>query len=85
MMNEDKLMDEQIEILRRIVESGMSEVIKANDDKYVDLFQHLLDEIERLKLMGTESVKEKRITELEAKLKDVKDAEIITSMNREGG
>ena len=46
---------EQVEILRRIAERGRSHSLPlgydAGDSYAVDLFQHLLDEIERLKRM----------------------------------
>lgn len=41
-------LDEQLDILRRIGERGMSLAHKI-DSNFVDIFQHLLDEIERTK------------------------------------
>lgn len=40
-------MTEQKEILRRIAERGLRKALEE-DPSFVDLFQHLLDEIERL-------------------------------------
>lgn len=42
---------EQLEILRRIAERGLSLAQRGDNDgfRYVDLFQHLLDEIKRTK------------------------------------
>jgi hypothetical protein len=46
---------EQLEVLRRIAERGRKKALDKNDDwatnhEYaVDLFQHILDELERLK------------------------------------
>lgn len=42
-------MTEQVEIIRRIAERGLAKAQKNNDQEYIDLFQHLLDEISRLK------------------------------------
>jgi len=43
--------DEQREILRRIAESGLEKAHKE-DASFVDIFQHLLDEIERINRAG---------------------------------
>jgi hypothetical protein len=40
---------EQIEILRRIAQRGLRAAQDHNDTRYIDLFQHLLDEIQRTK------------------------------------
>lgn len=42
------MIEEQIDILRRITERGLR-VAQEENSKYIDVFQHLLDEIERLK------------------------------------
>jgi hypothetical protein len=43
------MMEEQLDILRRIAERGLklaqSEIVPYED--YIDIFQHMLDEIER--------------------------------------
>jgi len=36
------------DVLRRIAERGLKYAQEHNDSAYVDIFQHLLDEIERL-------------------------------------
>ena len=50
-------MDENIEILRRIAERGLkvAQEEKENHSNFIDVFQHLLDEIKRLKLINKES------------------------------
>jgi hypothetical protein len=42
---------EQLEILRRIAERGLrlAQDNTAHDARYIDLFQHMLDEIQRTK------------------------------------
>ena len=40
---------EQLEILRRISERGLNTAQINKESSYVDIFQHLLDEIQRTK------------------------------------
>ena len=40
---------EQIEILRRIAERGLSRSLCVEETNFVDLFQHILDEIQNTK------------------------------------
>ncbi len=40
---------EQMEVIRRIIERGHRFAQKRSDSASVDLFQHLLDELARLK------------------------------------
>ncbi len=51
----DPAIREQIDILRRIAERGRSETCEMGYDAghrgALDIFQHLIDEIERLRLM----------------------------------
>lgn len=51
-MNEDQLV-----ILRRICERGQSYALKRNDSRYVDIFQHLLNEISLLVTENNHKVK----------------------------
>jgi hypothetical protein len=44
----DSHVQEQIEVLRRIAERGLNLAHKI-DTRFVDIFQHMLDEIERTK------------------------------------
>ena len=37
-----------LDIIRRIAERGLAEAQKS-EDKYIDIFQHLLDELARIK------------------------------------
>ena len=37
-----------INVLRRIAERGLYRAQERKDSEYVDLFQHMLDEIERM-------------------------------------
>lgn len=48
---------ERTEILRRIGERGLSKALSEQDDAYVDLFQHLLNEIELLRRTPIELTK----------------------------
>lgn len=41
---------EQLEILRRTAERGISKAREGWTGSYIDLFQHLLDEIQRTKI-----------------------------------
>jgi hypothetical protein len=50
-MNND-ILAEHLYILRCIAERGLTLSLKE-DIKFVDLFQHMLDEIERLRLWTT--------------------------------
>lgn len=36
------------DVLRRIAERGLKRAQEQKDSEYVDIFQHLLDEIERI-------------------------------------
>ena len=50
----DGYISEQLEILRRIAETGKElaltrKAVAGEDDAYTDLFQHLLDEIKNMK------------------------------------
>ena len=38
---------EQIEILRSIAERGREQALREDHSRFVDVFQHMLDEIER--------------------------------------
>jgi len=40
----------EIAIIRRIAERGLTYAQSNKDSRYMDIFQHMLDEIERLKL-----------------------------------
>ncbi len=40
--------EEQIEILRRVLKAALKDAQQSVDYKYVDVFQHLLDEIQRI-------------------------------------
>lgn len=44
-------MEEQLEILRRIAERGLRQAEIYTDTYQVDLWVHMLDEIERAKLL----------------------------------
>ena len=48
-------MKEQIEVLRRSAERGLR-LAHDLDTRFVDIFQHLLDEIERLKVTCREEI-----------------------------
>lgn len=39
-----------LDVLRRIAERGLARAQKDMDSEYVDIFQHMLDEIERAEL-----------------------------------
>jgi len=43
-------MDEQLEILRRIAKRGIGYSQQQNDSVQCDIWQHMLDEIQRTKL-----------------------------------
>ena len=43
------MVDDQLEILRRIADRGMN-MAHDLEPSFIDIFQHLLDEIERTKL-----------------------------------
>lgn len=42
-----------MEVLRRIAERGLKRAQHRRDSEYVDIFQHMLDELERLEFRHT--------------------------------
>jgi uncharacterized membrane-anchored protein len=48
---------ELLEIIRRIAERGRNESVRWGDDPNTDTYQHLLDELDRLKKELNESTK----------------------------
>lgn len=46
----DPLVHSQLDILRRICDRGIMYGLKIDESRVVDLFQHMQDELERLKL-----------------------------------
>ena len=40
---------DQIEIVRRIAERGLKHAQGTRNNQYIDLFQHILDELARIK------------------------------------
>ena len=53
------VIESQFDILRRSAERGLNMSIK-NDSEFVDIFQHMIDEIERAQKWFLEYAKENR-------------------------
>lgn len=55
-MSKQIYLQQQTEILRRIASNGLKTAVEAQEDVYVDYFQHLQDEIERVQAVLEEDI-----------------------------